>query len=376
MVGLGNVGTRVLRALHERGFPVVAVDHEDHAYGAQYVREQHIAFIVGDESRESTLRRANVAHAAALLVLTSDDVVNLEYALQGQQLQPALRVVLRLFDGDFAERVNEVFKVTISRSVSYLAASSFAAAMVGREVIGTIPVRRRVLLVADIPVFAGSGLAGRTLASFDATGQVRVIALTTRPVGRRCGRRPTVRSRSVITCSSWRRGRDSRRSSSRMHRSSDRPRPMRSGRCLSARLILLLWSLRVPTAAATAQPDTVSGVDRPTSDAAPDRAVTVSARPRLATRRVAPAGWWWDALAIIAFVVLTLVLNAGHLVAFDLRVRDWCARPRGARADRRRAQLSRPGRLLHRGVRSAGRVLGLAAALGAAAAAGDRWRSC
>jgi Trk K+ transport system NAD-binding subunit len=178
VVGLGNVGTRVLRSLHERGFPVVAVDHADHAYGAQYAREQHIDFIVGDESRESTLRRANVAHAAALVALTSDDVVNLEYALQGQELQPALRVVLRLFDGDFAERVNQVFKVTISRSVSYLAASSFAAAMVGREVIGTIPVRRRVLLVADIPVFAGSGLAGRTLASFDATAQVRVIALT------------------------------------------------------------------------------------------------------------------------------------------------------------------------------------------------------
>ena len=196
VVGLGNVGTRVLRALHERGFPVVAVDHADHAYGAQYVREQHIAFIVGDESRESTLRRANVAHAAALVVLTSDDVVNLEYALQGQQLQPALRVVLRLFDGDFAERVNEVFNVTISRSVSYLAASSFAAAMVGREVIGTIPVRRRVLLVADIPVFAGSGLAGRTLASFDATGQVRVIALTD-ATGRPTLRPPTDRTLSV-----------------------------------------------------------------------------------------------------------------------------------------------------------------------------------
>ena len=90
-------------------------------------------------------------------------------------------------------------------------------------------------------------------------------------------------------------------------------------------MILGLWSLRVPTAATTAQPDTVSGVDRPTSDAVPDRAVTASARPRIATRPVVPAGWWWDALAIIVCVVLTLAINAGHLVAFDLRVRDWCA---------------------------------------------------
>jgi membrane-associated phospholipid phosphatase len=48
-------------------------------------------------------------------------------------------------------------------------------------------------------------------------------------------------------------------------------------------------------------------------------------RPRLATRRVVPAGWWWDAIAIAAFVVITLVINAGYLVGFDLRVRDWCA---------------------------------------------------
>ncbi|HEY7174580.1 MAG TPA: NAD-binding protein [Micromonosporaceae bacterium] len=177
VVGLGNVGTRVLRALHERGYPVVAIDHIDHPYGSQYVREQRIPFIVGDESRESTLRRANVAHAAAIVVLTSDDVVNLEYALQGRELQPSLRVVLRLFDGDFAERVNDVFNVTTSRSVSYLAASNFAAAMVGREVIGTIPIRRRVLMVADVPVVAGSGLIGRTTASLENTGVRRVVAV-------------------------------------------------------------------------------------------------------------------------------------------------------------------------------------------------------
>jgi membrane-associated phospholipid phosphatase len=83
--------------------------------------------------------------------------------------------------------------------------------------------------------------------------------------------------------------------------------------------------LRVAITPATVQPDTVSGVGQQTSDAVPGREVTASDRSRLATRPVAPGGWWWDALAIIALVVLTLVINAGHLLAFDLRVRDWCA---------------------------------------------------
>lgn len=42
-------------------------------------------------------------------------------------------------------------------------------------------------------------------------------------------------------------------------------------------------------------------------------------------RRVWPAGWWPDAVALAAFAVLTAAVNAGHLLALDLWVRDWCA---------------------------------------------------
>ncbi|HEY1486366.1 MAG TPA: NAD-binding protein, partial [Micromonosporaceae bacterium] len=136
-----------------------------------------IHFIVGDGSRQSTLDRANVATAAALVVLTADDVVNLEYALRGRELRDNLRVVLRLFDGDFADRIKRIFNITISRSVSFLAAPAFAAGMVGREVIGTIGVRRRVLLVADVPVLAGSWLEGRRIAEVYEPGEARVVAL-------------------------------------------------------------------------------------------------------------------------------------------------------------------------------------------------------
>src|SRR3712207_8666240 len=56
----------------------------------------------------------------------------------------------RLFDGDFADRVERAFRIDVSRSVSYLAAPAFAAAMLQRDVIGAIPVNRRVLLIADL----------------------------------------------------------------------------------------------------------------------------------------------------------------------------------------------------------------------------------
>jgi len=52
------------------------------------------------------------------------------------------------------------------------------------------------------------------------------------------------------------------------------------------------------------------------------RAVPTS-RSRLVARPVVPAGWWWDALAIAGFIAITLLVNARHLLALDLRVRNW-----------------------------------------------------
>jgi membrane-associated phospholipid phosphatase len=40
-------------------------------------------------------------------------------------------------------------------------------------------------------------------------------------------------------------------------------------------------------------------------------------------RHVAPPGWWFDGLLVIAFAVLTTVLWQGHLLFIDLAVRNW-----------------------------------------------------
>jgi membrane-associated phospholipid phosphatase len=67
----------------------------------------------------------------------------------------------------------------------------------------------------------------------------------------------------------------------------------------------------------------VSGVEQQTSDV---RSADTGAASRWpAPRRVIPAGWWWDVLAIVGFVAITLAVNAGHLLALDLRVRNWSA---------------------------------------------------
>lgn len=178
VVGLGNVGTRVIQQLRDLGVPVVAVDRTDEARGAQLARELGVPLIIGDASRAETLREASIETARSLVVLSTDDVINLEAALHARASRPDLRVVLRLFDGDFAQRIQRVFGITSSKSVSLLAAPAFVAAIQEREVIGTIPVKRHVLVVAEIPVPAGSALDGRTVAEAQQGGEVRIIAVS------------------------------------------------------------------------------------------------------------------------------------------------------------------------------------------------------
>ncbi len=177
VAGLGNVGTRIVGQLHDLGVGVVCVDKSEDAAGIPMARRLGLRVVIGETHREETLRAAGIDTCQALVSVTNSDTVNLETALHARALARGPRIVVRLGDDDLAERVQRSVSSTISRSVSYLAAPAFAAAMLEHQVLRTIPVGRHVLLIADIRVTAGSGLAGRPVEDIHQTGQVRVIAL-------------------------------------------------------------------------------------------------------------------------------------------------------------------------------------------------------
>lgn len=175
LVGLGTVGTRVMRQLVDLGLEVVAIDRRADARGVEAAEQLGVPVIVGDAGREETLRSASVETCKALVVLSTDDVTNLKAALNARAIRPDARVVLRLFDSDFARRVQTAFNINISRSVFRLVAPAFAAAMLDRDVVVTIPVDRHALLVASVRVMPGSPLDGGRLRAADRPLSVRVI---------------------------------------------------------------------------------------------------------------------------------------------------------------------------------------------------------
>jgi Trk K+ transport system NAD-binding subunit len=181
VVGGGDVGTRVTGGLHDFGFDVALIDQNPAARGVAFARNLGLPVVIGDAPSEGVLSRAGVDSAIALISATSNDIVNLETAMQARAMRGEdLRIVLRLFDDDLARRVSKTLGNVVSRSVSYLAAPAFAVAMLEHKVLRTIAVGRHVLLIADVRVEPGSDIADRSLADLERDGLSRVLALAER----------------------------------------------------------------------------------------------------------------------------------------------------------------------------------------------------
>jgi Trk K+ transport system NAD-binding subunit len=178
IAGLGSIGYRVALGIQARGVPVVVVEVQDDGRFVPAARAAGIPVLIGDSRHPELLRDVRIERARALVCATSDDLVNLSTALNGRALRPDLRVVVRLYDPDFAVRVQKGFGIRFTRSVSHLAAPAFAAAALHTEVVATVPVGdRRVVLFARLRVPAGSALEGRLAPSLDRPGARYVLAV-------------------------------------------------------------------------------------------------------------------------------------------------------------------------------------------------------
>ncbi|MFF7935688.1 MULTISPECIES: NAD-binding protein [unclassified Streptomyces] len=182
LLGLGKIGTRVLTRLRELNIPVVCVESDPEARGLATARRLRVPVVLGDVTQEGVLEAAKIHRAHALLAVTSADTTNLEAVLYARAVRPDLRVVLRLYDDDFATAVYRTLRAahpgasTRSRSVSHLAAPAFAGAMMGRQILGAFPVERRVLLFAAVDVGGHPQLEGRTVGEAFRAGSWRVLA--------------------------------------------------------------------------------------------------------------------------------------------------------------------------------------------------------
>ena len=148
--GLGRIGMRVVTRLVEAGYQAVVVERN---WGAEFVPsalEMRVPVVAGDARDAATLRRAGLRRACAVIAGIDGDLVNVEIALAARAERPNMRVILRAFSEDFDRGLERGFGRDTAFSASALAAPSFAAATVTREIEHVLPLDGELLGVARV----------------------------------------------------------------------------------------------------------------------------------------------------------------------------------------------------------------------------------
>ncbi len=141
LVGLGNVGTRVVSELREDEISttVITLEKTKSAELIQEILEDFsIALIIGDGTQKSVLEEANIQKARALIAVTDDDLVNFKIATIAKEMNPQIRTVIRAFDVSFSKKVTELFDIDAALSTSAIAAPAFVATSFEDGIIQTL----------------------------------------------------------------------------------------------------------------------------------------------------------------------------------------------------------------------------------------------
>jgi Trk K+ transport system NAD-binding subunit len=173
--GVGKVGYRVILELLKYGRDVVALDLDGDCRFSERVVAAGVPLIVGDARRQEVLQKAGVEHAEAIIPCTNDELANLDIALDARELNPDIRVVMRMFDPDFARRVEQGFGLQTALSASALAAPMFATAAMNVNVKHSFYLGDTLLAVSEYIISPTAQLAGWTLRRLEEELDLSVI---------------------------------------------------------------------------------------------------------------------------------------------------------------------------------------------------------
>ncbi len=172
--GLGKIGTRVLDLLRVAGLKVSVIDMRcppGTRHGVTYFR--------GDCRDPRLLELAGVREAQAVIVVTSDDLVNTAAALAARRLNHQVRLVVRMFNPSLLERLGPSITNAQALSVSGLTAPMLASTALTGEVLGAFRAEGQHWHVARLSVGTDSAIAGKRLT--EVADEYEVISVAHEP---------------------------------------------------------------------------------------------------------------------------------------------------------------------------------------------------
>ncbi|HNT25412.1 MAG TPA: NAD-binding protein [Anaerolineales bacterium] len=176
LIGLGHLGYRVARSLHDMGHEVVAIELNPSAHLVASVKEIGIPVIEDDASRDTALEAAGIRKAQSIILCTQNDSLNLQVALKARRIRPNIPVIVRIFDDEFAQELHEQFGF-LAFSATGMAAPAFAAAAVGLEMTRPISLEGETLSLGRLKVLPRSQLINLSVKEVEQRYNVSVVLL-------------------------------------------------------------------------------------------------------------------------------------------------------------------------------------------------------
>jgi Trk K+ transport system NAD-binding subunit len=173
--GLGKVGYRITLELLKFGREIVAVEIDGDARFITHVLDLGVPVIVGDARRPENLIKAGVQQADAIVPASADELTNLDVALHARELNPNIKVVLRMFDPDLARRVETGFGIHTAYSTSGLAAPIFATAAMRLNVKHSFYVGETLLNLCEVEIQPGARIAAWEIQRVEAELDLSVV---------------------------------------------------------------------------------------------------------------------------------------------------------------------------------------------------------
>jgi Trk K+ transport system NAD-binding subunit len=162
LVGLGHLGYRVAEQLMSMGQEIVIIEANPKADLINSVKTMGIPVIQDDATREQALESAGVKCARAIILCTQNDSLNLKVALKARKLKPEIQVIIRIFDDDFAQALQEQFGY-IAFSATGMAAPAFASAAAGVDMTRPMTIEGQVMSLAHLKVEPASQFVNLTI---------------------------------------------------------------------------------------------------------------------------------------------------------------------------------------------------------------------
>lgn len=126
LCGLGHLGFRVLGQLLAANIPVVAIEKDSGGRFLDEARRTGVPILVRDMKDDQALVDAGIEHARAIVIATNDDMANLEVALDSRRMNPKIRIIMRQFDQQIADKLREAKLIDEAFSSAALAAPAVA----------------------------------------------------------------------------------------------------------------------------------------------------------------------------------------------------------------------------------------------------------